>query len=178
MNSFAKINLVKRDQTPSSLRKSGLIPVVVYGKDCNANASMSEKDSKLIIHRDVYASVYSIEVEGKEYLSLIREIQRDPITGKVLHVDFFQVNLDDEVEVNVNIIPENTVKCDALKQGGVLLTQKNVKAIAKIKDMRSNFHVDVSNLKKGYSLFSDEIETYGLKFKKRLALVSIVSDED
>ena len=67
----------------------------------------------------------TLKVENKNFSVLIKEIQRDSLSGKILHLDFFQPPVREKIEVSVPIIYEG--EAPAVKKGGVLV--KNLSEI-------------------------------------------------
>ncbi len=109
-----------------ALRNKGMLPAVVYGKEVgNLLVQCSEKELASIIARhSIGGTLINLEVvngsdQGKApYLVMIREVQRDPIKQKLMHVDFYQVSLTEEIETE---IPVHLVgEAPGVKEGGVL----------------------------------------------------------
>lgn len=90
----------------SSIRKSGRIPAVLYG---HGNPSRSLTVPFLEFSRAYKAAGENTIVElalpqGKPVNTLIYEVQTDPLSGKFLHVDFYQVRMDEKVETSVPLV--------------------------------------------------------------------------
>jgi large subunit ribosomal protein L25 len=72
-----------------SLLKEGKIPAVLYGPGIeNLNLEVDEKEIEKILREK--NSPIVLKVEDKEYQVLIKEIQREPIKGKIIHIDFYK----------------------------------------------------------------------------------------
>jgi large subunit ribosomal protein L25 len=82
----------KRDVATSlnTVRENGEAPAVIYGNDMETiSVSVVENDLRAI-WRDVKdTETFTLDVEGTSYTVIIKEIQTHPVTGKVLHVDFY-----------------------------------------------------------------------------------------
>lgn len=90
-----------------ALRAGGEIPVVLYGPGIkNYNLSVAEKNFESIYQQAGSSSLVSLEVAGvKEQFSvLINDVSCDPVSGKVLHVDFYQPDLTKEIEAKVPLV--------------------------------------------------------------------------
>ncbi|WP_185869164.1 50S ribosomal protein L25 [Blattabacterium cuenoti] len=75
-----------------SIRLSGKIPCILYGKDINIPFFTSLENLKKIVYTTEFHGVI-IQIEGYENINAVRkEIQFDPVNDKILHVDFFQIN--------------------------------------------------------------------------------------
>ena len=90
------------------IRAGGEVPAVVYGRHSEAQAlAVSEKALGQLL-KDIAgsAAVIEIDAEGSELrLSVIKEVQRNPITDRILHLDLNEVSADEEIEVNVTVHP-------------------------------------------------------------------------
>jgi large subunit ribosomal protein L25 len=77
-----------------TLLKEGKIPAVLYGPGIeNLNLEINEKEiEKILRERN---SPIVLKVEDKEYQVLIKEIQREPIKGKIIHIDFYKPSQND-----------------------------------------------------------------------------------
>jgi large subunit ribosomal protein L25 len=72
-----------------TLLKEGKIPAVLYGPGIeNLNLEVDEKEIEKILREK--NSPIVLKVEDKEYQVLIKEIQREPIKGKIIHIDFYK----------------------------------------------------------------------------------------
>jgi large subunit ribosomal protein L25 len=72
-----------------SLLKEGKIPAVLYGPGIeNLNLEIEEKELEKILREK--NSPIVLKVENREYQVLIKEIQREPIKGKIIHIDFYK----------------------------------------------------------------------------------------
>src|SRR5947199_76640 len=91
--------------SPSDLRRSGEIPAVVYGHQQAATSVVAgEKDLAKVWQRAGRSHLVDLEIDGKTKKVLIRELQIHPRTAKVLHADFFAVNMSEKLRVDVPIV--------------------------------------------------------------------------
>ena len=67
---------------------------------------MDEKHFEKIYKEAGESSLISLEIENKKFLVLIHEVQLDSLSGKPIHVDFYQPSLEEEVEVTVPLVFE------------------------------------------------------------------------
>lgn len=82
------------------LRKEGLVPAVVYGPDLGSKPIVAEERAlSLVLRRAGTTALINLAVdeEPEPDVVLAREIQRDILTGRLLHVDFYQVRLTEKV---------------------------------------------------------------------------------
>ena len=145
-----------------TLRKKGLLPAVLYGPKIKAMAlELDEKEFEKVYQEAGESSLISLQVLGKKekYPVLIHEVARDPLTEKPIHVDFYQPQLEEEVEVTIPIIFEG--ESPAVKElGGTLvknISELEVKALPQ--KLPHEIRVNVSQLKS----FEDNILIKDLK---------------
>ena len=126
--------------------EAGLIPAVLYGPGIE-NVSL-EIDKKVIekMYKEVGETLIDLDVEGKTYNVLVHETQVDPITLELIHVDFYQPNLEEETEADVHL--EIIGTSPAVKLGGTMVSNmREVTVKALPKNLPSKIEVDVSELK-------------------------------
>jgi len=140
-------------------RAKGYIPAVSYGsKHQNLNLWVKYKNIVDLIKKgSIEGTVFNLKVDDKKYPVIIKEIQRDPITDKPIHIDFQIVSLKEKIEVKVpiHLVGEET----ALKlTGGLIdfpLREVRIKCLPR--DIPKYIEVDVSNLKIGQSITVKDI---------------------
>jgi large subunit ribosomal protein L25 len=144
----------------NKLRTAGRVPTVIYGRQCPAmSLELNQLDlDKVIAHSASENILVDLEVSGSpsRRLALVQEVQHDPLTGRVLHVDFHEVAPDEKVTVTVPL--ETTGTAIGVKNGGVLehvLFRVRVRALPA--DLPLVIEVDVSSLDLGKVLHLGEI---------------------
>lgn len=102
------------------LRAAGRVPGVLYGHGMEpVSLAVDSKDLYHVLHTGAGSNVLvDLAVDGKEHLVLAREIQRDHIRGRVVHVDFLAIRRDEKIVIDV---PVRVVgEAPGVKQGGVI----------------------------------------------------------
>ena len=102
------------------LRAAGKVPGIVYGRGMDPvsvaiDRHLLTKAFKTDAGRNV---LIDLEVDGETYLTLARELQRDPIRGTIVHVDFLKIARDVAIEVDVPI--HISGESPGVKEGGVI----------------------------------------------------------
>jgi len=92
----------------STLRREGILPGIIYGKIGKKfmdpiMVQMDLHSSSQIIKTLTQSSLVQIEVEGKQYPVVLREIQKDIIYGTLRHVDFMALDLTQRLQTSVPI---------------------------------------------------------------------------
>jgi large subunit ribosomal protein L25 len=130
------------------LRAEGIVPGVIYGPTFESLPVQVEWIKLRPVLRAAGGShLIQLTVEGETHNTLVREVQRDPIRGDVLHIDFYRVRMDVALRTDV---PVSLVGSDAAitKNGGVVtheMTTIQVECLPS--DLPAIFEVDLSLLK-------------------------------
>lgn len=134
----------------NSLRKEGVVPAVVYGPgEKNLSLQVNEKEFVKVYKEAGESSLIELNIEGAKEKRpvLVHEIQKDPVYGNIIHIDFFQASLKEEVEVAVPLVFEGV--SFAVKDLGANLvknmTEIEVKALPQ--NLPHSVTVDLSILK-------------------------------
>lgn len=105
-----------------AMRREGRVPAVIYGnKETAVSIHVEEKRlAKLLSTGHFMNSVVEIEIDGKSYHTLPRDVQFHPVNDRPIHVDFLRVTDETLIAVNVPVRFENEAASPGLKRGGVL----------------------------------------------------------
>ena len=140
----------------SALKDAGRIPAIVYGhKIKNTLLDIDYKDFQRVYHAAGVNSLIELDVEGEKEkkIVLIHEYQKDPVSDKVIHIDFFETSAKEEVEVKIPIIFEGTSL--AVKDlGGTLV--KNISEL-EVKALPQNLPHEIKVSIDGLNTFEDRI---------------------
>ncbi|MGD8921718.1 MAG: 50S ribosomal protein L25 [Candidatus Zixiibacteriota bacterium] len=142
-------------------RRDGRIPAVVYGPEIKPmSLEIDEKDLRVALKaaRGGGASIFNLDVNGQQNKVVMREIQRDPVTSKVVHVDFHAISMNKPIHISLPIhfkgLPRG-VKTD----GGIMQTTLREIAVSCLpSDIPDDVVVDVSDLGIGDSVHVEDIE--------------------
>jgi large subunit ribosomal protein L25 len=135
------------------LRKQGLIPGVLYGREKPVSISIPERDlrSALTTKGGLNAVLDVVVEDGKAHSSVLKEYQQDPVRGLITHVDLQEVRLDQPIHATVPV--HVTGEAVGTKEGGVLsqvTNELNVEALPM--EVPEHIDADVSALELGDSL--------------------------
>jgi len=142
------------------LRRNGEIPCVIYGHGEQAiSASVMEKDFHDLVKRNPYGvGVVNLEIKGKEtFWSVVKAIQKDPITDEVLHIDFQHLHKGEKITVDIPIKASGIPIGE--KEGGMLeQVTHEVRVTVLPSKIFSVITVDVSQLTTGKSIHIKDID--------------------
>lgn len=134
----------------SRLRKNGIIPATVFGKTIDSSSiKVSSTEFNKVYKQAGETSLIwlSINDEAKERPTLVKGITSNPVSGKLNHIDFHQVNLKEKVTANVpvEIIGESQAIKDGLAVLDVHMDEIEVEALPT--DIPEKIIFDISTLK-------------------------------
>jgi len=132
-----------------ALRRGGIIPAHLFGNDVEPVPLQCDAlELKHVLDKAGKTHLVDIKVDKakKATKAVVREIQRDPVKGSVLHVDFYQVRMTDKIKVDVPITLVG--EAPALKiKGNVLMRELDKLAIECLPDdIPDHIEVDISVL--------------------------------
>ena len=132
-----------------ALRRSGITPANVYGHRIESQAV--EVDTMTLAHTLKTLernAILSLRIEGEEAVRpvIVREVRRDLLNDKILHVDFYQVSLAEKMKADVPFILVG--KAPAVEDlGGILLQGLDSIAVEALPaDIPSHIEIDISSL--------------------------------
>src|SRR4051794_1579348 len=129
------------------LRKQGLIPGVIYGGDDAPVAfSVGERDLRKALTTDHgLNAILDVTIDGSARPAIVKEYQRDPLSGRVSHVDLVIVRLDRVIQTTVGI--ELIGDSPGVREGGVLQqVAREITVEALPMEVPERIEVDVSGL--------------------------------
>jgi large subunit ribosomal protein L25 len=151
------------------LRKENMIPAVMYGNKIDSqNLLVNYLDFERVYNKAGESALIELETKGKKVNVLVHDIQLDPLSGKFSHVDFFQVNMKEEVETEIPL--EFVGESPAVKElSGVLvksLDEISVKCLPA--DLPEKYEIDISKL----ATFDDVIAVKDLKISDKVEIMT------
>jgi large subunit ribosomal protein L25 len=135
------------------LRREGLVPAVVYGlNEENVSVTVSSRELTHILGGPSGVNtVITLKLDGKDQLALARQIQRNPMKGTLIHVDFIRIRADQAIQADV---PVHLVgDAEGVNRGGVLEQMLHAVSVeAKPADVPDSLEIDISALEIGDSV--------------------------
>lgn len=103
INLKAKQRADHRHATTKQIRRDGLIPAVVYGKEKEPiTVSVVSIDLLKTVRDEGRNAIISLDVENGETVEvMVHEYQTEPVKGEVIHIDFYVVDMKEEMDVAV-----------------------------------------------------------------------------
>ena len=126
------------------LRSQDLVPGVIYGGAQEVNFAVKSLALKPFVYTPDFQLV-ELSVDGKSYTCILKDLQFDKVTDKLIHIDLLE--LVEGKKVSASIPLKFTGASAGVKAGGKLeIRLKSVKVKAFPKDLRENIEVDITNL--------------------------------
>ncbi|MDD2511018.1 MAG: 50S ribosomal protein L25 [Syntrophomonas sp.] len=143
----------------NQLKRSEQVPAVIYGKGDEAIPISLEKrqlNKAFTMHGS--RGLFSLELEGESQLlmTLVREVQRNPVSGQLIHVDFLSINMNEKITSSVGVLLSGEE--EIIKKGGILQTGlKEVEVQCFPQDLPEYLGADISSLEIGETLHVSDL---------------------
>jgi large subunit ribosomal protein L25 len=166
------INAAKRavaGKAVNKLRKAGKLPAVLYGHKVKAESlEINESDFMKVFKKAGESTIINLAFEGQSFPVLIHDVQNHYLTDRPVHIDFYAVNMDEELKATVPI--HFFGESMAVKsQGGVLAKNLNEVEVECLPiDLPSHIDVDISSL----NTFEDSIRVSDLKVSDKVKILA------
>jgi large subunit ribosomal protein L25 len=148
------------------LREKGMIPAELYGFEVpNMHLSIDSKAFEKTFKEAGENTVVNVVVSGSSYPVLIYDVQHSPVSGGVIAVDFYKVNMNKEIVamIPLKFIGESKVVKEGL--GIIVKAMDEIEIEALPADIPSSITVDISSLSSiGQSIYVKDLSVTG-KFK-------------
>mgnify|MGYP005696540567 FL=1 len=139
-----------------NLRKNELVPAVIYGNDAEVQKVNIPLNELLKASQNdlFYTQILLIAIDGKEEKVVLKELQREPQKGKLLHADFMRVSRKTILKVTVPINFINEENCLGVKtEGGVVIkTAREIEVSCSAENIPESIDIDIENLNLNESL--------------------------
>jgi large subunit ribosomal protein L25 len=139
------------------VRRGGGLPGVVYGNGEPQTVELEAKQfGKAVKSTDAKNFLVELEIDGEKSIALVQEIQRNPLTNLLIHVDFKRLTKDSVVTARIPLRPVGTA--EGVKQGGVLLTPMHTITLkGRPADIPESIEPDISHLEVGQCVYLEEL---------------------
>lgn len=158
----AEMRTEKGKKAAKNLRKEGIIPANLYGlgKE-NMNLVVKEREvNNLIYTPDTYA--IDLTVNGELRKAVLKEIQFHPVTDKILHIDFLEVDTIKPINMQIPIVLEGLA--EGVRAGGKLVKEmRKITVRATYDKIPERVTIDVTPLKLGETIQIGALSFEGLE---------------
>lgn len=133
------------------LRAEGRIPAVIYGHGMTpVSVSVDRRELRLALLGPAgFNTLLNLGVDGATYPAIIKDLQRHPIKRTVSHIDFMQVDLNEELTVHVTVRLEGEAKAVLAEGGLVDPAVDSIEVRCTPRNMPAELVIDISNMQLG-----------------------------
>jgi len=130
-----------------ALRKTGVVTSVVYGADEPVLTKSIYNDTEKVLNEAGYHSPIELDIDGKKQLAIVKDVNIDPVSRRVMNVEFQAVSADEVVEATTPIVIVDFEKSEAAKLHYVILrVLEEIDVKAKPSDLPKELVADGSKL--------------------------------
>ncbi len=167
MKTFDLAGSVRTDlgkKATKAYRRDDIIPAVIYGGEKSTEAihfTVKAADvRKLIYTPEIF--LVNLNLDGKEYKAILKDIQFHPVSDAVLHIDFLHVFDSKPIVIDVPVVLDGLA--EGVKAGGKLsLDARKLKVRALYNKIPEKLHVNIEHLALGKSIQVGELSFEGLE---------------
>jgi large subunit ribosomal protein L25 len=157
-------------------RRAGNIPAIMYGPEIDPlPLTINEREFRAALRSaSGGGSIFDLNVDGKSSKAIVRDIQRDPVTSNVIHVDLFAISMNKPISVRIPVkysgLPVG-VKTD----GGIMqVTMRDIGVSSLPANIPEFLEIDVTELGIGDSLHVRDVEIPDCKITSELRRTMVV----
>jgi large subunit ribosomal protein L25 len=160
------------------LRRSGnSVPGIIYGAEEDpVNLTLNTNElSKAMQSEAFFSQIIDVKFDGKSQQAVLRDMQRNPATEKVLHVDFMRISANKPIQVSVPLHFVNEDKCKGVRLGGGVIshTMNEVEISCLPADLPEFLEVFMAELDVG-----EIIHLSDLALPQGVSIVALTHDDD
>jgi large subunit ribosomal protein L25 len=142
------------------LRRDDTIPAVVYGQGMEPiSIAVARRDLRIALSGSAgMNTVLDLSIDGTVFPAIVKEIQRHPVRRNVQHVDFIQINLNEEITVSVPVRMEGEAKDVEQNNGFVDLVMNEIEITTTPRSIPDEIVVDISGMTMDSTITLGDIE--------------------
>lgn len=164
---FIDLNATKRTEKGNGparqLRQKGMAPAVIYGAGKTPEMlAVNVRDlEKMLKHSKTIQVLLNLHMEGGEARpAMLKDLQMDPVTHEILHVDFYEIDPKRKIRMMVPVAPKG--KAAGVEMGGLLqVIRRELEVLCLPSEIPEAIEVDVTSLEIGGSIHVKDIPLGG-----------------
>ena len=142
-----------------ALRNADKVPCVLYGGENPLHFSANELDfSKLVYTPNAHTVLLDFNGD-KKINAILQDIQFHPVSDKILHVDFYQLSEDKEVNMEIPVVMEGSAPGVMLEGGTLIISKRKLKVKALPKNLPDVITVNISSLNLGDKISTADLDS-------------------
>ncbi|MGM0454446.1 MAG: 50S ribosomal protein L25/general stress protein Ctc [Thermodesulfobacteriota bacterium] len=165
-----------------SLRRAGRIPAVLYGADIESQPlSVSIQELERMFNNPRFTrGLINLAVENagnRRQTVMIKEFQRDPVKDHYIHIDFFEIKMDQKISVMVPVTTTGT--SNGVEEGGILqIIRRELEVYCLPANIPEQIEIDISAMEMGDSVHVSEVplpENVEIPYEVDFTILTVVS---
>ena len=165
------LNAEKRDvigKQVRALRRQGRLPAVIYGRGIESlSISLNKKETSRILPSLSSSHLVVIMVENQPHTTLVREKQRHPVKGHMIHIDFQEVSMTERFRAQVQLVITGDAPAVKNYNGIVVVNMEELEVEALPGDLPDRITVDISTLEN----IGDSIRVSDIKLPSTVEMI-------
>ncbi len=126
------------------LRRDGIVPGIIYGQQEPIAIQIDNLEARRILRRADSNTLITLDIDGKSRTTLVRDIQQHITRGDLIHIDFYEINMTEEVKTEASLRMVGIAAPQDEGLGNVTLMLQSVEISALPGDLVSEFVVDAT----------------------------------
>jgi large subunit ribosomal protein L25 len=152
----AEMRAEKKKSAAGRLRRTGRIPAVVYGHVEPMAISIDEREFRSSFKRITENTIVELKLPAGSHEVLVKDYQRDNLTGEILHIDFYEFKKG--VALRTRVPLRMTGNPVGVKEGGILeILLHDIEVECLPKDLPEEIALDIAELMLGHSIHVREL---------------------
>ncbi|MGL5244450.1 MAG: 50S ribosomal protein L25 [Sarcina sp.] len=148
----------KTNHDARKIRKNGMVPGILYGKAIsNLLFEISELELNSAISKKGEHGILNVSLGGEQHDTLIKEVQREPVSRKIIHIDLEKIDTNKKITSNVPIhyVGEELIN----RNGSILQKDKDsIKVQCDVSDLPKYIDIDVTGFGVGSQIRISDVE--------------------
>jgi large subunit ribosomal protein L25 len=144
----------------NQMKAKDFVPGIIYGQGQEAQpVFLAGREFSRIIDKHGIHGLFSLQMEGeaKPAMALVKELQKHPLNGSLVHVDFLTVNMNEKIHSTVTIYIHG--EDEVINKGGILQAgAKEIEVSCMPQDLPEHLTVDVSELEIGHKIVAGDLQ--------------------
>jgi len=156
------------------LRSQDLVPGVIYGGEKEISFAAPSMAFKTFVYTPEFQKA-EIKLNGKTYICILKDLQFDKVTDKLIHIDLMELVEDKRVIADIPIKFTGVAK--GVKEGGhLIIKMKSLKVKSLPKHLKEQIEVDITNLELNGNIRVEDVKeaNYEILNSPRIPIASVV----
>lgn len=144
------------------LRSSGQVPAILYGRNTEpVMLSVNTKELEQILSKGSFGQfILNLVIQNGKKMTkaaMIKELQTHPVSGHLIHVDFYEIDMNRKINVMVPVV--TTGHSVGVEEGGLLnIVRREIEVLCLPGDIPESFEIDITELTIGDSIHIEDMQ--------------------